>query len=169
MLRSRFALIFLLFSAVAHAEPHEPTPEERQRTRQEATERFYWQGVTALRAGNTAMAQEYFERVLDLSPNHVRAQAKLAMIKKRQVKPVAAPTPTPTPSPTPTPEPRRTIKKIAPVLTPEERKAKAADLYLQALKAAQARRFTEAARFCDESLRLDPDNLQAQRMRDRLK
>ena len=80
-------------------------------------------------------------------------------------KPATPPPVVPKPPKAQKPAPRPSPK---PALSMQERKKRSNELYLQALSASQNGDFDGAYKMCRQALKLDPENLQAERMCERL-
>lgn len=148
----------------------ELTPEERKRVTEQLADDAYIDGMKAERAGNYFDAKRYFETAVSLAPNHGQAKQGVLRINRllRPVTPPASATKAPSPEPVVSKKSNANRPVAKPALSSQEAKEKSNALYLKALSASQNGNFEEAYKFCRESLKLDPDNLQARRMVERL-
>lgn len=154
------------------------TPEEKKQLVTELSDDYYKKGVAALRQDQLSEAKAYFEKVLALSPNHSRAREHMSTIKKMSAEKRKTMNPQPPATPSipieekPSPVKKATSQKI---LSPEMVRKKTEldkqgsdELYYQALAASQNKEKVQALDLCRQALKLNPSNLQAQRMLDRL-
>ncbi len=163
-----------------------PTPEEKARMEKnervqeesatgseaevahEMANEFYQLGLKALNEGNLEQAEGYFDRALILKPNHKEAKDSIEYIMQTYEQPKEK-TVLPKPS-TPDPERSEPRPKTIPVLKErtEEDLKKSDLLYLEALSANQTGNTEDALKLCKRALVLNPNNLQAKRMLQRL-
>ncbi len=156
-------------------EDQDMTPEEKKLVVDQLANDAYRKGVLAKKNHHWIDAEKYFEKTLLLSPNHLAAkqnletvrqaiaQQKTAETPKAMAAPAEPTTKKPKAMPAEGPKPAPTIS-----LPPGEAKQKADALYREALELNRNGDYERAYTACQEALKYDPSNLQAQRMAERL-